>query len=219
MAIAHRHEIAGHAHAGEHIRARLGSLLAVVPLGVWTVIHLWDNLAAWTSGAAWEASVTGHRHPAAMVTSFVVVMAPLLIHTAWGIGRLLTSRPNNLRVRTFGNFKYLLQRVSAVGVLLFLGAHVWLAFLQPRLVLGHAETFEDISREMRHHGPTLAVYVLGTLGVAYHLANGIFTFSMGWGLTVSQAALRRVERGSFALFVILLAMSWGAIYALWRAGA
>ncbi len=213
------HETVAYAPAGQHIRARLGSLLAVVPLGVWTVLHLWDNLAAWTSASAWQSSVTGHRHPAAMVTSFVIVMVPLLIHTAWGIGRLLGSRPNNHRVRTFGNLKYLLQRASAVGVLLFLCAHVWLAFLRPRLVLGHAETFEDISREMRHHGPTLVVYVLGTLGVAYHLANGVFTFAMGWGLTTSHAGLRRVVRGSMVLFVILLAMSWGAIYALWRAGA
>ena len=31
-------------------RARLGSFLAVVPLGVWTFIHLWNNLAAFQGG-------------------------------------------------------------------------------------------------------------------------------------------------------------------------
>jgi succinate dehydrogenase / fumarate reductase cytochrome b subunit len=199
--------------------SRLGSLLAVAPLGVWTIVHLWDNLAVFSGGAAWQEAVTGHSHPVALwVTSFVV-LAPLLLHTIWGLDRLRTSRPNNARYGFYANLKYLLQRLSAVGVLLFIGAHMWLAFLRPRVVLGHAETFADISHEMHHHGPTLVVYVLGTLGVAYHLANGLHGFVMGWGLASSRASLRRLERIALALFVVLLAMSWGALYGLWRAGA
>jgi succinate dehydrogenase / fumarate reductase cytochrome b subunit len=142
-----------------------------------------------------------------------------LLHTIWGIGRLRTSSPNNLRYGFFANIKYLLQRLSAAGVLLFLGAHIWLAFLQPRVMRGQAETFADLSHEMHHHGPTLVVYLLGTLGVAYHLANGLYGFAMGWGFTATRASLRKLERASIAFFILLLAMSWGAIYGLWRAGA
>ena len=72
---------------------------------------------------------------------------------------------------------------------------------------------------MRHHGPTLTVYLLGTLGVAYHLANGLHSFAMGWGLVVSRRALRKLDGVAVAIFLALLAMSWSAIYALWAAGA
>jgi succinate dehydrogenase / fumarate reductase cytochrome b subunit len=137
----------------------------------------------------------------------------------WGIGRLASSRPNNVRYPFYGNLKYVLQRISALGVLLFIGAHLWLAFLKPRTQEGHPEAFADIAQEMHFHTPTLVVYVLGTLGVSYHLANGVQTFCMGWGIVSSQRALRRLEWLVLALFVVLLAMSWGVVYALWAAGA
>ena len=68
------------------------------------------------------------------------------------------------------------------------GAHLWLAMLQPRLVEGHAETFADLAEHMHFHAPTLVVYVLGILGVAYHLANGLQTFCMGWGIVSAGGA-------------------------------
>ena len=86
-------------------------------------------------------------------------------------------------------------------------------------VEGHAETYADIAQHMHFHAPTLAVYVLGTLGVAYHLANGLQTACMGWGVVSSRRGLRRLEWIAITSFLLLVAMSWGAIYALWAAGA
>jgi succinate dehydrogenase / fumarate reductase, cytochrome b subunit len=201
------------------LRARLASALAVAPLGVWTVAHLWNNLAAFQGPEAWQSAVTEYPHPFAQAMIGVVVLLPLALHAAWGLVRLATSRPNNVRYSYYANLKYLLQRLSAVGVTLFLGAHLWLALLKPRLTEGHAELFADLAQQMHFHSPTLAVYLLGTLGVSYHLANGLQTFSMGWGIVSSQRALRRLEWIALGSFVVLLAMSWGAIYALWAAGA
>jgi succinate dehydrogenase / fumarate reductase cytochrome b subunit len=201
------------------LRARLASALAMAPLGVWTVGHLWNNLAAFEGAGAWQAAVTEYPHPFAQAVTGVVVLVPLAIHAVWGIGRLATSRPNNARYRGYANLKYALQRLSALGVLFFVGAHMWLALLRPRLVAGHAEAFADLAQEMHFHTPTLVVYALGTLGVAYHLANGVLTFCMGWGVVTSRRGLRRLEAGVLGLFVLLLAMAWGAVYALWAAGA
>jgi succinate dehydrogenase / fumarate reductase cytochrome b subunit len=189
----------------------------MLPLGAWTFVHLWHNLAAFEGPDAWQAAVTGYPHPLAQLATLIIVLVPLAVHLAWGAGRLATTRPNNLRYGTFANLKYLLQRVSAVGVLFFLGAHLWLAMLEPRLVVGHAEAFADISHEMHFHPPTLVVYLLGTLGVSYHLANGLHSFAMGWGLAVSRRALAKLDLWAVAVFVVLLSMSWGAIYGLYVA--
>jgi succinate dehydrogenase / fumarate reductase cytochrome b subunit len=201
------------------VRARMGSLLAILPLSVWVFIHVWNNLAAFEGAQAWEKSVTTYSHPVAQFVTATVVLLPLVLHTAWGVGRLLTSRPNNVRYATMANLKYLLQRLSAVGVLLFLGAHIWLAMVQPRFVEGHAEPFADIAREMHSHTPTLVVYLLGTLGVAYHVGNGVSAFSMGWGLVGSRRGLRHADALAWVVFLLLLAMSWAVIYALYRSGA
>jgi succinate dehydrogenase / fumarate reductase cytochrome b subunit len=201
--------------------ARLASFLAVVPLSVWTFGHVWNNLAVWQGGDAWQKAVTEYPHPIAQLLTGVIVLVPLGLHTIWGIGRLYSSKPNNVRYGFFANFKYLLQRLSAIGVLLFLGAHLWLAMLAPRLGIGgvpsHAEQFADISHEMHFHGPTLAVYILGTLGVSYHLANGLQQFCMGWGVVSSRRALKQLEWVTILVFFVLLAMCWGAIYGLYSA--
>jgi len=60
--------------------------------------------------------------------------------------------------------------------------------------------------------------VLGVLGVAYHLANGIQSFAMGWGLVSSRVALKRLEKVVILVFLVLLAMGWGSVYALYSAG-
>ncbi|GAC1372675.1 MAG: succinate dehydrogenase cytochrome B558 [Polyangiales bacterium] len=199
--------------------SRLGSLLAVAPLGVWTVAHVWSNLAALRGEQAWTDSVTTYAHPVSYAVTLTLVFAPLLMHTVWGIGRLFVTRPNNVRYGYYTNLKFLLQRLSAIGVLLFLGAHVWLALLHPRLVEGHAERFGEFAHEMRHYGPTLLVYLLGTLGVSYHLANGLQTTALAFGVVVTPRAQRRLEVLIMTFFVLLLAMCWTAIYALWQAGA
>jgi succinate dehydrogenase / fumarate reductase cytochrome b subunit len=197
----------------------MASALAVAPLGVWTVFHLWHNLSAFQGADAWQKAVTDYPHPVAQALTGVVVLLPLALHTIWGIGRLATTRPNLVRYRFYGNLKYTLQRLAAVGVLFFLGAHLWLAMLQPRVQEGHAETFDDLAQHMHFHRPTLVVYLLGTLAVAYHLANGAQTACMSWGVVTSQRGLRRLEGWAIGLFLLLLGMAWGAVYALWAAGA
>lgn len=204
--------------ARSFLRSRLGSLLAVVPLGVWTVAHLWNNLSAFKGSAAWQADVTEYRHPIAFFASSIVALLPLVLHTVWGIGRLVSVQPNLVKYKFFGNLKYTLQRLSAIGVLFFLGAHIWLAMLHPRITTGRGEAFADIAHEMRFNPPTLVVYVLGTLGVAYHLANGLHSFSMGWGIVTSQRALKKLDVAVMLVFAVLLAMCWSVIYALWDAG-
>jgi succinate dehydrogenase / fumarate reductase cytochrome b subunit len=204
---------------GAFLRSRLGSLLAVAPLGVWTLSHLWNNLSAFKGAAAWQADVTEYGHPVAFFFSSLLALLPLALHTVWGIGRLVSAKPNNVKYKYFANLKYTLQRLSAIGILLFLGAHIWLAFLRPRITTGRPEPWSDITHEMHHHTPTLAVYLLGTLGVAYHLANGLHAFNMSWGVVTSRRALRKLDVLTYVFFLLLLAMGWGVIYALWDAGA
>lgn len=205
--------------AREFILARLGSLFAIAPLGVWTTVHLWNQLGAYRSPQAWAENVENHSSDAGAAFTFLIVLVPLLWHAVWGILRMFKSRPA-VANRGFSNIRYMLQRLSAIGLLLFLGAHLWLAWFQPRFLNGHPEAFSDIAHEMHFHMPTLLVYILGTLGIAYHLANGLWSFlSMGWGLTVSKSGIAWMEKAALLFFFVLLALGWAAVYGLYSAGA
>jgi succinate dehydrogenase / fumarate reductase, cytochrome b subunit len=199
--------------------SRIGSLVSFLPLGVWTVNHLWDNLAAFEGAQAWEKAVTHYPHPFGHYFTLVVVLIPLAIHTVWGLQRLFSFTPNNARYPTVRNARYILQRLSGAGLLFFIGAHLWLAMLQPRLVKGHSETFADIASHMRHHPPTLVVYLLGIAGIGYHLANGLSGLAFTWGLTSGRDSFKRFDWVTAVSFVVFSAMGLLAIYALWSAGA
>ena len=209
---------ANHSAQKSYVQSRIASVLAVVPLGAWVVVHLWQNLSAFEGAIAWSKSVTTYAHPLSQALSLIVVMIPLAIHAIWGIRRMPQMKPNLGQYKYYTNLKYILQRVSALVVMLFLGAHIYLAMLKPRLIDGHPERFADIAKEMRHHAPTLVVYLLGTLGVAYHLANGIATVAMSYGFVTKRKSMFRFEYVAMTLFVVLLTMSWAVIYALWSHG-
>src|SRR5688572_14099588 len=106
---------AGPARHRSFFVTRVASLLSVLPLGVWTVKHLWDQLSAFGGAEAYERAVTRYEHPVAFAATMVLVFGPLLAHTVWGIGRLVSGRPNNVRYGTYANLRYLLQRLSAIG--------------------------------------------------------------------------------------------------------
>jgi succinate dehydrogenase / fumarate reductase cytochrome b subunit len=197
--------------------ARLASFVAILPLGVWTVIHLANNLHAFAGAEDWSKHVTQSASPVGQGIVLTLVFLPLAMHTVWGLQRMRSARPNGYG--TFGNLKYILQRLTAVGVLLFLGAHIYKAFIEPRFLEGQPENFADFAHTMNHHVPTLVVYLLGTLGVAYHLANGVSSFAWTWGLSAGRKSQARMDGLAVVLFLVLLTMAWGAVYALYQAGA
>jgi succinate dehydrogenase / fumarate reductase cytochrome b subunit len=41
---------------------------------------------------------------------------------------------------------------------------------------------------------------------------------MGWGIISSRRGLKKLDVFVWLMFVLLLAMGWGAIYAIWDAG-
>lgn len=219
MSTATTHAAAPSPSRSNFISERLGAALAIVPLGVWTINHLWNNLAAFEGGPAWQTAVTEYPHPLAEGITLAIVLLPLVWHTLWGLGRMFQTRANYPRYSYFANLKFMLQRIAGLGLLAFLGAHLWLAFLHPRLVEGHVEPFADIAHEMHFHTPTLIVYLLGVLAIAYHLANGLQTALMTWGVVDSKVALRKWELFAWGIFLLMLAMGWGAVFALYRAGA
>jgi succinate dehydrogenase / fumarate reductase cytochrome b subunit len=198
------------------IASRLGSFIGLVPIGIWTVSHLWDNLAAFDGAVAWQGAVTHHQNRTGELLGLGVLLAFILWHTLWGIRRLFIAQPN--AAPYLGNWRYILQRLSALGVLGFLAAHVWLAKLHPLIETGRPETFHDLAWHMAHHLPTTAVYVLGVLGVAFHLGNGLWNFGFSFGLMTSQRGLAWGTRVAVVFALLLLVVGWAVVYAFWRAG-
>jgi succinate dehydrogenase / fumarate reductase cytochrome b subunit len=59
----------------------------------------------------------------------------------------------------------------------------------------------------------VAFYVIGLVAVSFHLANGIRTFLMTWGVVTGPRARRAAARLCAAFGVLVLAVSLAAVWA------
>ena len=193
------------------------SILGIAPLGVYVVCHLWTNMyslngASGIDGAmGYDDAVRASRaNPAMLFLELFGLGVPILIHALIGLKIIARARPNNMRYMTFRNLKYALQRLTGIGVLLFLGAHVIKARIMPAME-GHSETWAGMHAALSEV-PTLTVYVLGMLGISYHLANGVWSSAITLGVVTTPRAMRRMEWVSVFVLLALLTMSFLAIW-------
>ena len=182
---------------------RLHSLSGVVPIGGYLAFHLYENYQATRGAEAYTAMV---RHlqqmPFALALEIGVIALPLFFHGIYGLFVTGTARPNVVSNRYVRNWMYFLQRVTGVILFAFVIFHLWTT----RLVQVRDHESLDLFRLMQSsvENPWIyAFYVLGILSATFHLANGIWSFSIVWGLTIGPRAQRRMMWVSAAVFLVL----------------
>ncbi len=200
----------------QYTLAKIGSFVGLVPAGIWTAFHLWHQLAAFNGPDAWARSVTEFPNRDGELVGLGLLLLFIVWHIVWGFRRMRLGKPNGYQY--LGNARWWLQRITALGLFFFIGAHVWLAKLEPLVETGRPETFQDLAAHMAHHAPTLFVYILGVAAVAYHLGNGLWNFCFSFGIVTSQRGLAWTTRVALLVVAVLLVIGWLAVYALWHAG-
>ena len=194
---------------------KLFSFFGIVPLALYTVWHLCNNIYAVRGPAAFDARLLeATRSPLYQPAIWLFVYLPFVFHAAVGLAVTWKGSPNVTRIPTFRNWKFILQRVSAIGVLLFVPAHIYKTKIEPWRE-GFSIDFAHMHAGMLEP-VTFAVYVLGMLGVSFHLANGLWLAGITWGVFTGPNGQRRGEWLSILFGIVLLLLSFGAIFALRR---
>jgi succinate dehydrogenase / fumarate reductase, cytochrome b subunit len=189
---------------------RLHSLTGII-FGGYLVVHLIVNATIAQGGIVFQTQVDKiHGLPLLWALEWGLIYLPILYHTVYGIWITLTGQPNNGSYPYAKNWFYLFQRISAIIIVLFMIFHV---FSLKYGWFGAALTFRpmDATLSVHQHMTTYAwiawvVYPLGILASTFHLANGLWTAAITWGLTISAGAQRRwgfVCAGIFALTLML----------------
>ena len=194
---------------------RLHSLSGVVPVGVFLMVHLWTNARAVYGRDAFGHAV-GEIQSTPMLAwvELFAIFLPLAFHAVYGVVIAAQGSANVGRYAFTRNWMYVLQRVSGVVVLAFVLGHLWEFRVQKWLFGMSASAFYP---QLEAHlawtafgVPWIALgYLLGLAASVFHLANGLVTFCMSWGITVGRAAQRRAAwlfgLGGLALFGLAVA--------------
>ena len=196
---------------------RLHSLSGIVPIGGFLFFHLFENAYVLHGGGAWWKETEFTRTlPFQVAIEALVLWIPILFHAIYGLVITATSSPNVGAYTYSRNTGYTLQRITGILAFLFIGFH----FFSTRgwyYATGVESTYARMHSWMID--PIyLSIYLIGTLACVYHLTNGIFTFTITWGLAVGPSAQRLVNRACVALFVVLAVVSV-AILVAFRAPA
>ena len=106
---------------------------------------------------------------------------------------------------------YTLQRVTGVGVLLFLAYHVWNTRIQ--WLLGGEVPDYAYMRAYLAPGAVKTLYVFGVLCACYHFANGLFNAAYKWGITVNARSQEWMAAASVVVFLTLSAVGIQIVFA------
>ena len=197
---------------------RIHSLTGIVPVGLFLVYHLYLQLYLHSGAEVYNKVINGfYDSPLAIWALVIVVYIPLFFHAFFGI-RLIFESSVQPSYTYFSHLLYWLQRISGIGVLLFILAHVWNAQLGPWIAGTWGTHFEHLSSGFSDPDSgmiTKAVYLLGILGAVFHFSNGLNTFCMTWGIALTPKSQIRVRIFSIFLFFILAASALYALSAIW----
>ncbi len=214
----------------EFLIRRLHSLTGLVPVGGFLVIHLLTNLGVLDNSYQQRVDLIHSMGDRTLeVTEWSLIFLPILFHGI--IGLIIVARgKRNLSYYPYReNFRYTLQRWTGVIAFAFIAWHVfqtrgwinsdwWLDHVTRPLGGGLFKPKDavDTSAYAIQAAPWVAwVYAIGVLASVYHLANGLWTMGITWGVWTGPRSQRWASVFWAAFGVALAAAGLAALYGFW----
>lgn len=193
-------------HNRNFLLRRLHSLFGLLPVGGFLVFHLWENSQSRFGQAYYNEEIVAWLQGLNYLTlmELFLIALPLIFHAGYGLLILQGAAGNWNRYPWLHNRLFWLQRMSGIGLLVFLLIHVgwtrvW-AIWQPGIKL---DLFTHM-QALLSNPFTLLLYVTGLLLAVFHFCYGLWTMAISWGLTTSADAQRY-----WSYFCLLLALLLG----------
>jgi len=186
---------------------KLHSLTGIIPLGVFLFVHLYINSFALKSVESFDAAAKFMVSlPYLIAIELVVIFIPLIYHGIYGLLITWQSEPNNIPYTWWRNTLYLFQRITGVIAVIFIIAHVYATTISIRYIQ-HTDVSFDFMNKLLSDPLSFVFYVIGLGSVVYHFANGIWNFSINWGIITGRHSQKVF--GWISLFIGLAAFALG----------
>lgn len=186
----------------EFFNRRLHSLLGVVPIGIFLVQHLIVNhFAVYGEESFNKAANFMANLPFVLFLEIFVIYLPLLFHAVLGVYIVFVAKNNVTRYGFFRNWMFFLQRITGIITLIFIVWHVWETRVQ--VGLGNAELDYSLMEGILSNPIMFWFYVIGVVAAVFHLANGIWSFCVSWGITQSPRSQKVVTYATVIIFLLV----------------
>lgn len=190
---------------------KLHSLAGIIPVGVFLCFHLFLNYSAvWGKDSYNVASAFMGNLPFKYALELFIIFLPLLFHAVYGVHIALQAKNNVGQYKYTRNWMFFFQRLTGFIAFAFVIWHVWQTRVQAELGV-HVDF--DMMADILSNPLALAFYIIGILSAIYHFTNGIWTFLITWGITVSAKSQQIVQYITIGAFIVLSFVGLRAILA------
>lgn len=181
---------------------RLHSLLGVIPIGVFVVQHLVVNhFAVYGKESFNKAANFMADLPFVLVLETFIIYLPILFHAVLGVYIVFQARNNVKKYGYFRNWMFLLQRITGIITLVFIAWHVWQTRVQ--VGLGNVELNYSLMEDILSNPFMFWFYMVGVIATIFHLANGLWSFAVTWGIAQSPRSQQVVTYATIFVFLIV----------------
>jgi len=193
----------------EFLIRRLHSLTGLIPVGAYMAVHLTTNMTVWDriGGPSMFQAAVYQIHSLRGLLPLVewsFIFLPILFHAILGLVIIRGGFSNSGTYGYAANIRYTLQRTSGIIAFLFILFHVfhlhgwfhfeaWLDGVAHPLGGAQFKPYSAVSTlATAMQGVVVPVcYAVGILSCVFHLANGIWTMGITWGVWTTPAAQYR----------------------------
>ena len=187
----------------EYFNRRLHSLLGVVPIGLFVVQHLVINhFAVYGEESFNKAANFMASLPFVGALEIFVIYLPILFHAILGVYiALWIPSLNNKSYGYFRNWMYTFQRITGIITLIFIAWHVWQTKIQ--LLLGNATLDYALMEDILSQPFFFWFYIISLIAIVFHLANGLWSFCVHWGIAQSPRSQKIVTYLTVIVFFVV----------------
>lgn len=141
---------------------------------------------------------------------FVLIYIPILFHGIYGLYIAFQAKNNTSTYSYFRNWMFRLQRITGVITIIFVAWHVWDTRIQKAF---GAEVNYDMMADIVASPIALVLYIISIIAASFHFGNGLWSFAVTWGITVSPRSQQLMTYVAMAIFVIMSYIGIRAILA------
>lgn len=184
------------------------------------LFHLYENSKALQGAEAYnEVILSINTMPFVVLLEIFGIFLPLYFHAIYGIYIAADAKHNVTNYGYGRNWAFFWQRLTGLITLFFVTYHIW--HFRVQKLLGAYETGTAMPGLPDYHvvanalsnNVVAVVYAIGIIAASYHLANGIYTFLITWGITIGAKAQRVSNVVTNLAFVGISALGLAALFA------
>ncbi|MBU0903943.1 MAG: succinate dehydrogenase cytochrome b558 subunit [Planococcaceae bacterium] len=191
---------------------RLHSLVGIIPVGLFLAQHLVVNHFATKGAESFNTAVHFMESlPFVLFLEWFVIYIPLMFHAFYGLYIAFTAKNNPQRYGTFRNWMFVLQRITGIILVVFIAWHIFETRFQK--AIGAQEVNFNMMADILASPLMFAFYVIGVVSATFHLANGIWSFLVSWGITQSPTSQRISTYVTIGIFLALTVVGVRALLA------